>query len=511
MRYLFAGYAALFVMASMMVHGILGYGFDFWRYLDIPTGVMILLVLMLGLKGPTFKAGPWLMAGLAGLLFYQFRTMIHAFPGDGAAASLKEMEVWVFRRLDELVRGGFNHAFLMGAGKSSDPLMLSMRAMQCYSIVFGVMTVYVVMRFMRDQASILLTLPLMLGFFGNMDSYAFSVFMAVVIGGWLLRQESLKGIKAVLAVVIVGVSLWIHPLFLFIIPILILVVCRAKILFWGLMVAWVAGMIGLLVYSGNANTLFVPDRVFVPPLFSIQTLAHYVGNMLVPLVPLIAVAVMRRWWTALGMFALYSVVFFCIRFTLGAADQWNYMQLLAFFALPFIGQLMRDPLPRGWSRVVVAAQLLFLVPAILVSSSDRTVQRALRVYPIDKCHHNEIMSWQTHLGLILMDSPRVDPSVVPEIFLDGVNNAKPKHRFKNCVLHVASLYNYGRIEEGRYKLKKLLKANPAVTSSFLVDRPCGIYHGKELLWYDVATYYGRNPRIMEAIKKARNGREYWKK
>ena len=161
--------------------------------------------------------------------------------------------------------------------------------------------------------------------------------------------------------------------------------------------------------------------------------------------------------------------------------------------LPWATAAWRYPLEFSSVKAVAAVNLLTLVPLVLVHSSDLTVQRALKLYPLDDCKHNKEMSWQTHLGLVLADN-MVDGSVVKnavlKVFENGSRRAFPaQFRGGNYLYFVAFHYHFGEFARGRELLARLLKQNPEVVRYYLNLRPGFIYLNRERLWDDICELY----------------------
>ena len=169
--------------------------------------------------------------------------------------------------------------------------------------------------------------------------------------------------------------------------------------------------------------------------------------------------------------------------------------------MPWLLLAIQYQLPKKAAFCVAICQIALLVPMIVVHSSDLTVTRAERLYPIDLCKHNRIMSWQTHLGLCLGDNNPDNPIVkrsVLRTFANGARRAEPAgFRGGNYIYHTAFLYHFGDFEQGRRQLFDLLRQNPEAVKWFLGDRPAFIYFNRKQLWNDIDDYLAadRSPML----------------
>jgi hypothetical protein len=130
---------------------------------------------------------------------------------------------------------------------------------------------------------------------------------------------------------------------------------------------------------------------------------------------------------------------------------------------------------------------------VLVHSTDKTVDRALFVYPLDPCRHNRVMSWQTHLGLCLGDNFSENKKIETALlatFKDGAQNAQPpQFRLGNFAYYASYHYHFGRFDEGRVLFRNLLKQHPQYVRFFFSEHPAMIFFNREKLWDDVVELY----------------------
>lgn len=539
-------YAVSFALFSLTAHAFHGYGYAYIQYLPAAYRLIIigsLACLMLLVKPRWLERVArwlsrhqglalvmWLSCGLAA--FWFFRTRIHVFMGDGATSTLPARMGVSLRRLDDLVRGLFHFYVLQVVPPAHISVLPSVFAAQVYSLCCGLLTIATLVIGFRSQALlplVFLSMPWVFNFFGNVDSYAFSVWYAIlfatVASRLMTRREALHVAHVLLMILLWGVGLWVHPFHLFLGFLVVLACCQWLQQRWWpavptrmLVAAYGVALFVFVKTSDFSNNLTTTNSGFVPPFFSWQTATHYANNLLLPLLPLLCFAPWRsgerqaRASLVLLVLALASLTFFTMAFTLGACDQFNYHHLLAILACYFLPVFARFPLPARNAFFLAVLHALVLIPMVLVHSSPRTIQRAWDVFPQDKCHHNCVMSWQTHLGIILADNIQPDSVIesnVLAIFRNGAEAAEPPgFRFGNYVYHVAFHYNYGRIDQGRKLLSDLLKRHPEAVRFLLSERPAFIFHNRELLWDDVLRFFpARNEaergQLGQVIERAR--------
>ena len=265
--------------------------------------------------------------------------------------------------------------------------------------------------------------------------------------------------------------------------------------------------------SNHGKSFFEWPEGAIPPVFSLDTLAHLINVVIFPVLPLmlaVFVSGNRREFMKLSIvFIFMNVCFMSLGFTLGACDQFVYMLFSFFMMLPWLLWIVKNGLPRPACRFVVSANLFLLIPMIAVHSSDATVARAEFIYPKDPCKHNREMSWQTHLGLLLGDNiidSQVVKSATLRTFANGARSAQPE-RFRggNYLYHTAFLYHFGEFEKGRAQLYGMLRQDPNVVRYFMGVRPAFIYCNRKILWDDIENYFMKHvPDGYNAVKSAIN-------
>ena len=175
--------------------------------------------------------------------------------------------------------------------------------------------------------------------------------------------------------------------------------------------------------------------------------------------------------------------------------------------MPWMIELAAHPLPHSALIPVIICNIALLVPMIAVHSTDATIARAEAVYPLDPCQHNRVMSWQTHLGLVLGDNLQTNPKVKSALlrtFMDGAKNAQPPgFRGGNFIYHTAFLYHFGEFGRGKRQLQLILNDNPDVVRWFLNPRPGFIYCNRLRLWEDMCSYLQQNrPQMAVPVENA---------
>ena len=515
-----------------------------WDYLQfLPAGWLLFpaaLVAVLFLSRKRLAAASsvppavhWAAALAVSACFVLFRTRIHCFGGDGNVSPLLPPGFALSDflppppgrgRFDGWLRPAIEKACgALGLFEKSE-VMPSMLAAAVHSVVFGVLFVWtaaVVLRRRTDLFLLLATGPFVFNFCGNVDSYAVSLVVALAFflacrplwrAGRPVRSRDLA-----LLALLWAFGLWTHPFHAFGgFPLAVLAARRlerfpraARLPGWLFPVLWGVAFFTAVKCSKWGNAWVEWKFAAPPPTFSRDTLTHYANSILLPVLPLAGVLACdpsrrRRLREPAVLFLSESLVFFAMAFTLGAADQFNYFHLAFFFSVPWWLSLSADrPLPPGPLAAVLACRLFLLVPMAAVHSSHATIRRAGALYPLDPCHHNRVMSWQTHLGLCLADNLQGDPAIrsaVLAAFADGARNARPAgFRFGNAVYHAAFLYEYGEFEAGRRELHALLDAAPEAIRWFLSPRPAFIQCNRERLWGDIDRFLEerRSPVLAE--------------
>ncbi len=530
----------------LLLFGILpstfvNYGWNYWQFLPILTSASILAVVALVLLAPTEKLTlpRWAQATLlfavplaAAAIFWAFRTQIHCFGGDGAVGIVPQGAISPQdfipplppNRLDGYLVGVIGKLCRASGLFSNSEIMPSILATQIHTIVVGTIFIALACIFMRRKPALLaalLTLPFIFNFFGNIDSYAFSLLIALVfmmVARKVDAAEHVGFLNMALLCLVWGIGLWTHPFHVFSGFIVAVEGTRflkkhrpfAKLPDWALPTLYGIVLFTVVKSSQWSNSFFTAAQGETPPSFSADTFTHYLNMLLLPIAPLIAASVIDkgqvgRIKTKTCIFIMQSVVFFIMAFTLGAVDQFNYQHLLMFFVAPWI-ILGGDALPTRSLRLLVAANLFLLLPMIAVHTTARTIARAQAVYPVDPCKHNTIMSWQTHLGLVLGDNLQSEPAVKKaclRVFENGSRHANPPgFRGGNYVYHTAFLYHFGEFEKGRAQLFGLLRNNPGLLKNFLGVRPGFIYCNRKRLWDDLELFLrqSHHPQINDFIK-----------
>lgn len=513
----------------------LNYGYDYYQFLPygwlvVPIALCGALVALARWNGEV-SARARLAFGVAAVclcsvVFWCLRTRIHCFGGDGAvghvvqaAFSLSDWSVPLpgKGRLD-----GYGLAFVAKCCRrlglfDQFPVLTSILATQVYGVCMGVVFVAAALVGFRRRMEVflvVLTAPFIFNFFGNVDSYAFSLVVALVFlvaadralgacmeeGGGGITFRSMVGLA-----VLWGIGMWTHPFHVsdgFVLSAVFARWLRQKGRFRSMPDWCPSALFGLALFvaiklSPNGNHWFRWGFAETPPTFSVDTLTHYLNMILLPSLPVIGCMFVEHrrhamFRTALVAFGGASACFFAMAFTLGAVDQFNYQHLLFFAMAPFLLMLSRLGLSRQAVAAVVVCQAALLIPMVAVHSSVRTIARAEALYPIDPCRHNRVMSWQTHLGLCLGDNLQDDPAIrkaVLRAFANGARHAMPEgFRGGNLVYHTAFLYHFGEFERGRAQLRQILGQNPEAVKWFLGERPSFIYCNRRRLWDDICQF-----------------------
>lgn len=519
-------------LAGLLAFGIIpgtffNYGWNYWQFLPwsisvaILTGIGVFLFLPNRICKLPPKAKGFIIIILplaAASAFWLLRTKIHCFGGDGAVGTVPQGGI-CWRDFIPPMPGNRLDCYLIGVvgkiclalglfGKSE--VMPSILTTQIYTICVGTIFVAAASLLLRKETwllAVLLTCPFIFNFFGNIDSYAFSLLIALVFMFVAMHVDKSKEIRFAQMVVLAmawGVGLWTHPFHVFSGFIVAVEGTRflrryklfSKLPRLALPILYGTSLFVAIKLSPWSNSFFTAAAGETPPSFSADTFTHYLNMFILPSVPIVVVSFLSRreidrFDTKACISIIQSIVFFIMAFTLGAVDQFNYQHLLFFFLMPWIVFGGKE-LSANHLKLVVAANLILILPMMAVHCSTRTVDRAMSVYPLDPCKHNVIMSWQTHLGLVLGDNLQTEPIVKKaclRVFANGSRMANPpEFRGGNYIYHTAFLYHFGEFEEGRKELFGLLRQNPQLISSFLSVRPAFIYCNRERLWDDIELY-----------------------
>ena len=532
------------------------YGWNYWQFLPWAVSATIFATVAVGLftsdrldrippkaKSAIKVAIPF----LAVLVFWLMRTRIHCFGGDGAVGIVPHGEI-SWRDFIPPMPGNRLNGYLGGVvGKicnhmglfNRSEVMPSILTTQVYTICIGALFVTMACISMRGNAWLLmaiLTSPFIFNFFGNIDSYAFSLVIALlfmVVALWTDRAPEVRVSHLVPLCMVWLIGLWTHPFHVFsgfVVAVEATRFLRRFKAFQRLPEHILPILYGTVLFiaikaSPWSNSFFRASAGETPPAFSADTLTHYVNMFLLPIAPLLCVSFVSRktagrFGTKLGIFLMQSAIFFIMAFTLGAADQFNYQHLFFFFMTPWI-VFGGAQLPKNSLRLVACVNAFLLLPMIAVHSTTRTIDRALAVYPMDPCKHNTSMSWQTHLGLVLGDNLQTEPSVKKaclRVFSNGSRNANPPaFRGGNYIYHIAFLYHFGEFKEGRERLFCLLQQNPQALNYFLGVRPAFIYCNRQRLLDDLELFLekanspqvGEFRKIKETIVKKASAEPYY--
>ncbi len=538
--------AAAYVIGTLLFGWLpdtfFNYGYNYYQFL--PAAWLLVPLALLGLLYAGLRYGPIpvpravRLAAIGSLpmlvvvLGWGLRTQIHVFGGDGAVGTVVQggfsltdwIPPWPLQgRLD-----GYGSTFVAKCCRElglfhRSPVLTSILSTQVYAVLMGaIFTVLTLVGFRRraEVVPILLTLPFMFNFFGNVDNYAFSLVMGLVIliaVAKVQAEEKSGWVRLVALGTLWGFGLWTHPFHVFWGFPLAAALGRqlsGRPWFrwppWSLSVAFGAVLLVAIKLSSNGNHWFLWEPAKVPPTFSLDTLTHYLNMILLPGLPFLGGLWLERRRepavrAAMAMFLAASACFFALAFTLGAVDQLNYQHLLFFMLAPLVLAVVKTGLSRAAVLTVVACNLALLVPMIGVHSTARTIRRAEAVYPLDPCQHNREMSWQTHLGLCLADNLQEDPEIrraVLRTFAHGARQAQPEgFRGGNLLYHTAFLYHYGDFEAGRAQLYSLLGSNGQLVNWLLGERPGFIFCNRQRLWADLDEFIARrHPELLEQYR-----------
>lgn len=539
-----AVYLALMVCFGFIPDTMVNYGYDYLQFLH-PFWLAIPVGIVLCAWGASRLSERNVMRVLVGMgivllvvlpiAFCVVRTRIHVFGGDGAVGCVPVGEFsfadWTLPFPGKGRLDGFGGAFVAKCCQrlglfAHSFVMPSILSAAVYSILVGVAFTVTAFLFLRKKSGLFpmfITMPFIFNFFGNVDSYVLSLYVGLVfllaclplVDGREIRLRHL-----ILLGALAGLGMWTHPFHAFDGFILAVFLTRylkrkrgfSRLPDGALPTAFGVVFLIAVKMSPYGNTWFAWPFAKPPPAFSLDTFTHWFNMLFLPLLPWMVASFLNRkpdrsFGTALRLFGLASAVFFCMAFTLGTVDQFNYQHLLFFFLSPWVLLAVRHPLPPLSMFCVALCNLCLLIPMVAVHSSDKTVARAEMLYPLDPCQHNRVMSWQTHLGLTLGDNlqeSKVVKRACLRTFRDGAQNALPSgFRSGNHIYHTAFLYHFGEFEQGRKQLEDLLAQNPRMLGTFLGERPAFIYCNREKLWADIDQIVAqRHPQLLESWRQA---------
>ena len=523
------------------------WGYNYLSFLPVLFTPALFVVCLFVIIGPINRLLPGLfftplvkrgwkvfLVVLSPIIFWKFRTQVHCFSGDGCVGTVISDTVL---RLSDFIPPIPTHGRLdsWGIVPMSKLLMkfgllnnftgmTSHFATQIYHVFWGIVYVLLsVVLFRRSFCAIcsLITLPHVFNFFGNLDSYSFSLCVGVVFAYFLSiihTRKNLSFLHICVATLLWLVGLWTHPFFVFggfllISPVAMYINrIQSRVVFKDMFlhVVFTVALFVAISLSQHAKPFFAWEQGGRPPVFSCDTLIHLINVAFFPAAPL-AIAVYaenrKECASASFVFLLMTLCFLPLGFTQGANDQFPYMLLSFFLLLPWLLHIVKNGLPRPACRFILSANLFLLIPMIAVHSSDATVARAEFLYPKDPCKHNREMSWQTHLGLLLGDNiidSQAVKSATLRTFANGARSAQPE-RFRggNYLYHTAFLYHFGEFEKGRAQLYGMLRQDPNVVRYFMGVRPAFIYCNRKILWDDIENYFQKYiPSSYRTVKNA---------
>lgn len=451
------------------------------------------------------------------ICLYVFRTRIHCFGGDMCVGTIPSDWTISWKnfipplptvgRLDTYGSAVVTKLALRWGVLQRMPGMTTMAASQIYCCVWG--AAYALLAFLLARRRpgllmIILTLPCVCNLFGNVDSYPPVIVIAlafIATAAHILAKE-----RTSLADVIILTAFWLacgwaHPIagtvgFL---P----AVAAAR---WFNSKPWklkAPGKALCMIYAivlftaieyGYGKHFFSAAFNEVPPIFSIPTAYHLLNVCILPLLPFVVFVLLgpaphKAKTDCLLIWACQSACFAASHFTQGSNDQFPMALYTLGCLTPWLVVLWNHPLSARSTCGIVAFNLLWLIPAVWVHSSELTVDRARYLYPMDICKHNCEMSWQTHLGLVLGDNlidSAVHKKALLATFANGARHAVPaQFRGGNQIYHTAFLYHFGEFDSGKTELSALLHANPQAVRFFLSPRPGFIYMNRQRLFDDI--------------------------
>lgn len=446
-----------------------------------------------------------------------FRTRIHCFGGDMCVGTIpSDWSIsWknfipplpTIGRLDTYGSAVVTKLALRWGVLQRIPGMTTMASSQIYCYVWG--AIYALLAFLLTRRRtgllmIILTLPCVCNLFGNVDSYPPVIVIALAFtatAAHILAKE-----RPPLADVIILTASWLfcgwaHPIagtvgFL---P----AVAAAR---WFNSKPWklkIPGKALFVIYAivlfsaieyGYGKHFFSAAFNEVPPIFSIPTAYHLLNVCILPLLPfalfvLLGPAPREVKTDCVVIWACQSACFAASHFTQGTNDQFPMALYTLGCLTPWLVALWIHPLSGHATSGIIAFNLLWLIPAVWVHSSELTVARAQYLYPMDICKHNGEMSWQTHLGLVLGDNlidSAAHKKALLATFANGARHAVPaQFRGGNQIYHTAFLYHFGEFDSGKAELSALLRANPQAVRFFLSPRPGFIYMNRQRLFDDI--------------------------
>ena len=448
---------------------------------------------------------------------FAFRTRIHCFGGDMCVGTIPTDWAISWRnflpplpsvgRLDTYGSAVVTKLALRWGILQRIPGMTTMAASQLYCYVWG--TVYALLAILLTHRRpglllVVLTLPHVCNFFGNVDSYPPVIVIALAFtatAALILAKEKLSFVNVLTLSAFWLFCGWTHPIAGTVGFLPVLAAAR-----WFNSQSWkpkvsekvLCAAYAIVFFSaieiGYGKHFFSAAFNDVPPIFSVPTVYHLLNVCVLPLLPLVIFTLLgpapRKVKTnCLLIWACQSVCFTASHFTQGSNDQFP----MALFTLgcltPWMVALWNHPLPAQSVRELIALNLLWLIPAVWVHSSELTVNRARYLYPMDICKHNCEMSWQTHLGLVLGDNlvdSEVHRKALLATFAHGARHANPaQFRGGNQLYHTAFLYHFGDFASGKAELSDILRANPQAIRYFLSPRPGFIYMNRQRLFDDL--------------------------
>ncbi len=514
-------YLALLIFGSIP-GTFINYGYDYFQYLGVGISCLIVLILLVTywffatrkMSFLPFITNKWFLPialALGVTLFWFLRTEVHLFGAGGSVAALPKgnLSIWDFiprgRRLENYGWGPLFHWLNELNLFSHTEVLPSILTSQIYSVFWGGIFVFLVCLLFRQTlcvAGVLLTLPAVFNFFGNVDSYPASIchetlFLALVL--WVSRG-TISFVKLFEVGALWALGMWIHPFHVF--DGFLVIWLGVKWLAtkwkkcppcgWFFMAYAVILLIALYRFE-HVNFLF-SENDLRPCVFSLPTFSHWLNQMALPLLPLVLIAFLKTREKVLCILpAVFSVFFVLLGFTQGAADQFCYAHLVFIFAMPLLVCLANGDYGKKDVLMVIFINLFLLIPMVAVHSSDLTIQRAQRLYPLDTCRHNRVMSWQTHLTLVLGDNLQSSPAIRQALLATayhGARHAEPAgFRGGNYCYYVAWHYHFGLFNQGQQLLANLLRQSPDAVRMFLGERPGFIYRNRERLWQDVEAFF----------------------
>lgn len=501
---------------SCIPQTLLNYNFNYCSFAIIPSILLFFFFCSLMIFWPnknferTNNVFVYLLPIFALVVFWFFRTQIHIFGGDGAVGILPTHFPNIFAvfpsRLDGLLISPLFYGLCQTSIFSNFLTMPSILATQIHSIIMGVLFVSFTCFFFKKNwllGMLLLTYSFIFNFFGNIDSYTFSLLYGLLFLGYCLylnKKDSINFWQLLLLGLLWGIGLWTHPFHLFS-GFIVTYFCSKwadqKLKIKTEIPAIILYGIGLFIFiklSPFGASFFAMSHLGCPPAFSYETFCHYLNMILLPIIPLFFFLYKKTGISKVFlMYGMASLSFFIMAFTLGTVDQFNYQHLFFFFLMPFILFLAKNPIKSSKMKALIVINLFCLIPMIFVHTTSLTIKRSEVLSPIDNAAHNYRMSWQTHMGLVLGDNFSENELVKKatlSTFENGAKFAKPDNfKIGNYLYFIAFHYNYGEFEKGKVLLIDMLRRYPQTVSVFLNDRPGFIFFNREILWNDIIEIY----------------------